>query len=40
MNDGTEPLGSIFVFRQKDNTVAASLPPFRQQVESHHAQRG
>ena len=25
MNDGTQPLGSIFVFRQKDNTVAASL---------------
>jgi hypothetical protein len=29
MNDGAQPLGSIFVFRQKDNTVAAGLPPFR-----------
>ena len=37
MNDGTQPFGSIFVFTQKDNTVAASLLPFRQQVESHHA---
>ncbi len=26
MNDGTQPLGSIFVFRQKDNTPAAIMP--------------
>jgi hypothetical protein len=37
MNDGAQPLGSIFVLGKKDYTVAASLPPFRQQVESHHA---
>ena len=29
---------ALFSFSdEKDNTVAASLPPFRQQVESHHA---
>jgi hypothetical protein len=38
MNDGTQPLGPILVLREKDNTVAATLAPFRQQVESHHTQ--
>ena len=38
MNDGTQPLGPILVLSEKDNTVAASLAPFRQQVESHHTQ--
>ncbi|WP_283844398.1 hypothetical protein [Bradyrhizobium cenepequi] len=38
MNDSTQPLGPVLVFRKKDNTIAARLPPLREQMEGHHAE--